>query len=210
MSNEKMITITEGLVELKTLDARIQKEISSNVFIASHLKGKSPNGFSSVDVFNAKVKSTLQSIKDLIARRNKIKSAIVNSNAVTKVTIGSKTYTVAEAIERKQSVALEVQLLSTLMNQFNSCYSQVERSNNQAQERLDKQIETSLGKDAKSNPEDIKTISEIFWNKNDTIVADPIGIREAAETLAKEIDSFRSEVDVRLSISNSTTMIEVV
>jgi molybdopterin synthase catalytic subunit len=57
-----------------------------------------------VDVFANNSKADYQSINDLITRRNRLKSAIILSNATTKVKIGDTVLTVAEVIERKQSL----------------------------------------------------------------------------------------------------------
>ena len=51
--------------------------------------------------FKKRTTSDFQSLNDLIKRRNQVKNAIVSSNAVTKVTVGGQTMTVAEAIEYK-------------------------------------------------------------------------------------------------------------
>ena len=51
--------------------------------------------------------SKLQSANDLINYRRALKSAVLQSNAVTKVTVADKEMTVAEAIEYKNSISLE-------------------------------------------------------------------------------------------------------
>ena len=48
---------------------------------------------------------------DLISRRNKIKSAIIMSNAKTVVEVAGKQMTVAEAIDKKSSIEYEKELL---------------------------------------------------------------------------------------------------
>lgn len=203
------ITITEALATLKNINARITKETNNTVFIASHITGKIPSGYATLEDFTSKAKSSLQSVKDLITRRNAIKSAVVASNAATSVTIGGKTYTVASAIERKTSVELEKALLQRMVTQFAACTQTVDRANKQAQDRLDVLIQNTFGKDAKVSPDDVSALTKSFMQNNETVVADPIGLREACEVMNKEIDDFLTEVDVKLSISNSTTLIEV-
>ena len=202
------ITITEALVELKLLANRITKETGSGNFITSYKIGNAPAGYSSVEAFEAKAKSSYQSILGLIERRNKIKAAIVASNATVSVTIATRTYTVAEAIERKNSIAYEQALLSTLARQCMNIGQTAERANQQAQQKLDQMLETSLGKE-KSNPESIKPISDNFWSVNLTNISDPLSLLEKIESLRNSIDSFLAEVDTRLTISNSTTTVEV-
>jgi hypothetical protein len=203
------ITITEGLAVLKNINARISKETSNSVFIASHTIGKTPVGYANLEDFNSKAKASLQSVKALIDRRNKIKAAIVASNAVTSVAIGKKTYTVAGAIERKTGVALEKELLQKMVQQFSACAQTADRANKQAQDRLDVLIQNTFGKDAKVSPDEIKSLTDSFMSKNETLIADPIGLRDECDKLNQELNDFLTEVDVKLSISNSTSFIEV-
>lgn len=203
------ITVTEGLSVLKNITQKIQKATNESIFITSYTKGKDVNGYASKEDFEAKVKSSYQSIKDLIERRNKLKSAIVGSNATTNVVIGDKSYTVAAAIERKSSIELEKIVLNKMVQQFNQTNSVVERNNNQAQTRLDDLLKTTFGKDSKVNPEDQDSIANSFWNKNQTITCDPLNLRSVIESLSDDINNFVTEVDVKLSISNSTTFIDV-
>jgi hypothetical protein len=203
------ITITEGLVSLKTLNNRIENEITSTTFAVSSQKGKQISGFKSVDDFVARAKSQYQSIVDLINRRNAIKSKIVESNALTKVVIAGTEYTVAGAIERKASVKYELQLINTLQQQFNRATAIADRANTDAQTRLDNLINTTFGKDSKVDATLIKSMSDSFWGENECLVRDPLSITNVVSTMSKDVENFLSNVDVVLSISNATTFIEV-
>ena len=88
------ITITRALVELKTVDKRIEKALEGAVFI-THKCASDENPKHKI------TENRLQQVTDLIERRKNLKAAIVKSNATTKVVIDSNEYTVAEAIERK-------------------------------------------------------------------------------------------------------------
>jgi hypothetical protein len=203
------ITITEGLVNLKTISARIEKEITATTFSIASQKGKQISGFKSVDDFVLKAKAQYQSIVDLINRRNKIKSAIVESNALTKVIIGGTEYTVAGAIERKASVAFEQMLINTLTQQFNKATMLADRANNDAQTRLDNLINTTFGKDSKVDASQQKSISDSFWEQNLSMVRDPLDTIEIVAKMSNDVENFLANVDVALSISNSTHFIEV-
>jgi hypothetical protein len=203
------ITITEGLVNLKTISARIEKEITATTFSIASQKGKQISGFKSVDDFVLKAKAQYQSIVDLINRRNKIKSAIVESNALTKVIIGGTEYTVAGAIERKASVAFEQMLINTLTQQFNKATMLADRANNDAQTRLDNLINTTFGKDSKVDASQQKSISDSFCEQNLSMVRDPLDTIEIVAKMSNDVENFLANVDVALSISNSTHFIEV-
>lgn len=203
------ITITEGLSKLKNLDSRINKEISNSTFFAVFQTGKVPNGYKTVEDFQTKSKAYLQSVTDLIEQRNKIKSAIVASNAVTEITVANKQYTVAGVIERKQSIEFQRQLLQTITNQFTTASRDFDRKSAEIQTKLDNLIEASLGKDAKSNPDDIKSITDNYMGKNGMVLCDPIGAKDIMAKMSNDINDFMTNVDVALSISNATTMIEI-
>ena len=103
MTHETM-TVHKALAELKIIGDRILNTINNIAFIDSVQNGtKKINGVS-VDAYKESIRSCYQKANDLINRRNALKRAVVMSNATTKVTIGDREYTVAEAIEDRKSV----------------------------------------------------------------------------------------------------------
>lgn len=100
MTTEKM-TIHKALCELKTLDARITKSIGETEYVFANKHSNDKVNGMTVAAYCDEIKSGYQRVTDLIKRRDAIKRAVVLSNAVTKVTVGGKEYTVAEAIEMK-------------------------------------------------------------------------------------------------------------
>lgn len=203
------ITITEALSQLKVLDSRINKEIQSQNPIAVCQVGKLPTGFSSIDEFNSNAKSKSKSVLDLIKLRNSIKSEIVKSNALTEVTISGIVYTVAGAIERKNSINYEKELLIQYTSLYNKTLSNQETLTNTAQTKLDSLITATFGKDSKVDPENIKSISDQFWKQNEIKLCDPLKLLDVINTMSNNIEEFISNVDVQLTISNSTQFIEV-
>lgn len=201
-------SITALLCELKLLSARIEKEIAASSFVVCTKADKAPQGFKDVASFNVKAKGSLDSIKAMIARRNKIKAAIVKSNAEVVVKVGTVEYTVAEAIERKNSINFEKSLLSKLMGQFKLAAGQVEMANRQEESRLDQQLLTILGKD-KADATLAKTITDNFWKENKSAMVDPCDAASLSEKLSKDIEDFLSNIDIALSISNAKTEIEI-
>ena len=100
----RKISITEALNELKLYDSKIMKAITNAKLVGAAKKSADKVGVVKKEDFEERAKASYQSVTDLIANRNTLKSAIVKSNAVTEVTINGKTMTVAEAIERKNSI----------------------------------------------------------------------------------------------------------
>ena len=99
----RKMSIQEGLNELKTLDARINKALSAQGQYAVVVTGKRVvRGFESNEKFINKAKAKFDSIQSLIKRRDLIKNAIIKKNAEVEVEIGNQNMTLAEAINKLQ------------------------------------------------------------------------------------------------------------
>lgn len=205
---EKML-VTQALNELKLLDSRIGKEISRSRFIAAAKTSEKkviPN--LSKEDFSKNAKASYQSICDLLARRAAIKAAVVASNAITKVTVNGEEMTVADAIERKTSIEYEKDLLISMKNQLERETSQVNTQNILMENKIDKNIETMLGKDGKTKDEDLDSFMKVFRTANQWSLVDPLGLNDLINELNDRITGFESEVDSALQISNCITWIE--
>lgn len=207
---EKML-VTEGLNELKLLDSRIEKTINNSSFVAGAKKvDKNVRPSLSKEDFNSKAKADYDSVLDLIARRAKIKAAIVASNAVTTVKVGETTMTVAEAIERKSSINYEVMLCQKLLRDYTSAQQSVVQHNYDVDESIEALVTTAYGKESKQSikPEDYEAIAKPYKEANEWALEDPVSANDVAVKLEAEIDDFKSNVDSALQISNCTTYIE--
>ena len=209
--NVRRITITEGLADLKLYSQKIEKKIRQAKFVGAKKKSDDKIDGVKVEEFVDNATEDFQSILDLSENRKKLKSAIVQSNASTEIEIGGKKYTVAQAIERKNSIVLDKDLLNMLKAQYARMTTKVVEENNKVDAQINRMLEAFMGKDSgkKVNETDITAISNPYHEKNDYELIDPIGIAEKIKSLEEDIDEFESNVDRQLSISNSTTYIEV-
>ena len=207
----RKISVTEALKELKLYDQKINKAISSCTFIGAKKKSSDKVGHTLTENFVNNAKAGYQSIKDLESNRAKLKAAVVQSNALTNVEIAGKKYTVAEAIEKKNSIVYKQLLLRAMKEQWASATAQMTRENNKVDNQVDKMLETFLGKDSdkKISESDLSAISDPYRAKNEWELIDPLDLYNEIQELEKEIDEFLADVDTRLSISNSVTYIEV-
>ena len=207
---EKML-VTQALNELKTLDSRIKRAINTADFVASaKICEKNVTSNISKYDFNAKAKADLQSIDDLIARRKNIKSAIVTSNATTKVNVAGVEMTVATAIERKTSIEYERSVLTQIKNQYILAKQRVEAKNTEMESAIERLVNSAFGKDSKTTikPEDYSSIADPYKEKNEWALVDPINALEEIKKREEEIDAFMAEIDTQLQISNCVTEIE--
>ncbi len=207
----RQITVTEALNELKLYDSKINKGISNLQVVAAAKKSSSNVGVKTKDIFCKNAMADYQSVIDLIENRNKIKSAIVKSNAIKEVTINNKTMTVAEAIERKNSIEYEKLLLNKIRLQYTSEYNIVLKENKRVDSKVDELIATLVGKDTdkKLSKDDQENVERPYREKNEFDLVDPLDISEKIKLLETEIDGFLSEVDTALSVVNATTVITV-
>ena len=202
----RQITVTEGLVELKTLDKRIYKAMEKQ-FIAVYMNAEKDS--EKVKEFGKSAKANYQSVVDLIDERAKVKAAIVKSNAETEVTIGGKTMTVAEAIEKKSSIEYQKILHDKLKRAYADAVSISVKQNNVVEGKIDRLLEALVSSDKTVSAEDQKHTAEIYMESNGCFVSDPIGIQNEVDKLDKEITTFEAEVDTVLSISNAKTFITI-
>lgn len=208
------ISVTRALVELKRLDERISKAITGGLFI-SRTVGRDTNkkvagSSDSVTVVEQRIQGSFDKVASLIANREKIKSALVLSNATTHVTVIGRTMTVAEAIELKSTVAFRTTYVGTLRHQLLQERSQVERANL----ALDAEIETSLnalyGADrTKIDAETIKAVGDVKRGQKEAALLDAGKIESKIEAVEADILNLSSELDFVLSESNAKTELEV-
>lgn len=207
----RRISITEALNELKLYDSKILKAITNAKLVGAAKKSSDKVGVFKKEDFEDRAKASYQSVTDLIANRNALKSAIVKSNAVTEVTVNGKTMTVAEAIERKNSIDYDETFLSEMKKQYVHATDTVTKENKKVDNKVDELLATLIGKDSSKeiSKESQEAIEKPYRAKNEYEFIDPIGLLDKIETLEAEIDGFKSEVDTRLAVANSITMIEI-
>lgn len=201
------ISVTRALAEVKSLNDRIEKATRGTTFIGVTVGGKVPNGADLQTTQNT-LKANLQSVQDLITRRQKVKSAIVRSNALTVVTINGVEMTVAEAIERKGSIDKDRALLAVLKAQQAQVRTAIERNNVLMQSKIDAMILTAVGKERKATEEELEAISKPYITSNITAALDPSGLDTVIQKLEDDINGFVFEVDFVLSEANAKTVIE--
>ena len=211
MTTETM-NIHQALVELKTLEKRIEAAIKEGEWVVANKHSNGKIGGIDLKEYMENMKSRHQKVTSLIARAEAIKRAVVNSNAVTKVVIAGKEYTVAEAIEMKNH---GIERLRTLVNRmtydYNNAKYAADRANGEElQRRADDYIKTMIGNtDVKGMTEEVKRMREEFIKAQTVELVDPIGVLKQIELLNEQITSCEVNVDAALSVSNALTTIAI-
>jgi hypothetical protein len=199
------VSVTQALSELKLLRSRIQNATNGSRLIA--LKKKRDMLDSSR--FATEARASYQSFTDLLARYNQLKAAIVLSNATTSVTIGDKTYTVADAVERKRTIEFEKTMLAIMKQQFEQVKREHEAHSVSEQARVERLLQSELSKDSKTNVEVITQLTETFLSQNKAEILDPLNLETKIAEMNRSIEEFETKVDWVLSESNGRTVLSL-
>ena len=203
------ITLTRALSEIKLLDKRIADKLSQSQFVTLKVGNnkKTINGVI-IEEFNTYAKSELQSIEDLITRRTLLKSKLAEANGKSRVKVGEKEYFISEAIEKKNSINLEINLLNTLVKQLNATNQTMQQRNNKMESDLNQLLNTKVANE-KSKDDDTLAFSKSYREMNETLIVDSLNLRAKVEKLGNDIHEFQNNVDFALSEINATTHIEI-
>ena len=211
MTKETM-TVHKALAELKILDDRIEKAIDDSVFcLANKHSNEKVKGIAVVDYVEI-MKGHYNKVTDLTRRKEALKRAVCLSNAVTKVDISGKEFTVVEAIEMKNhGMYFKQLLLDTMKNQYRKAQAEILKQNGKELEERAESYVVGIygGKEGNVSVDYFEKAKSQFIKNNTYELVDPINILEKIETLEKEIAEFTAEVDAALSVSNAITQIEI-
>lgn len=203
------ITIHRALSELKLIGSKIEKGIEEMIPSGHQQKDRLVNGVYERADFENNASAKYQSVIDLIDRRNKIKSAIVIANGITKVTIASKEMTIADAINLKAVIEFRKKLIESLKKKHNQQKAIVEKHNTQVDANALKLAEAALQKqNVKIGDDDVQKVIAPFVEANKAVLVDPLKVETKVQELEKEVSDFEAEVDAVLSEINAVTFIE--
>lgn len=209
MTKQKM-TIHRALSELKLIDSKIEKQINEIVPSGIYQKGKLINNYVKEEDFSTSAKSKFDSVNDLIARKNAIKSAIVEANGVTKVKVSEKEMTIADAINFKAVVKFKKKLIETLKARQQQAVAQLNQQNTVVEQNVQRILEATFGKEnVKAGKEDVESVRKPYMDANEFHLFDPLKVAEKVEAMEKEVGDFEMEVDAVLSEINAVTFIEL-
>lgn len=211
MTTETM-NVHQALAELKMMDKRIQAATREPEWVITNKHSNTKINGVEVKELVEDIKAKYQKVLDLIRRRDAIKRAVVNSNAVTKITVAGKEYTVAEAIDRKNNgVEYQKNLVLRLNHDYLMAKTNADRANGaELERRADDHVRIMVGNsDMKGATAEAVRLRNEFIQAQTTDIIDPIGALAEIEKLNEEVNSFLTNVDAALSVSNALTVIVV-
>ena len=210
---QQTISVTRALAELKNINERINNAIQSGVFLGL-TKGKGSNkvmlGVGEVASSAATIQGSYDKVDSLIAQRQKIKAALVKSNAETTVSFQGREISVAEAIELKSTVSFKELYLGRLRNTKTAALQQVDSYNSKLDTTIQVMLQSVYGADkSKVDPSQYDSIANPQKDKNEVSILDPKGIDKVIEALEESIQSLKTELDFTLSESNARTTVTI-
>lgn len=209
MTTTQTMSIHRALSELKTLNDRIPKVIQEADFIATDRKSAQKINGLSIEDYEKTIQSGFDKAVSLIERRNRLKDAIVQSNAITEVVVAGETMTVAKAIERKSSIANEEKLLSMMVGKRRMAINKLTMENESLPSRLEDYLTAILGNKEHAKKEEVELHTKSFMDRNEYVLIDPLKLDKRIEEWDERITSFKAEVDAVLSESNAITKITI-
>ena len=209
MTTTQTMSIHRALSELKTLKDRIPKAIQEADFIATDRKSAQKINGLSIEDYEKTIQAGFDKAVSLIERRNQLKDAVVQSNAVTEVVVAGETMTVAKAIERKSSIAYEEKLLSMMVAKRRMAINKLSMENDTLPSRLEDYLTAILGNKEHAKKEEVELHTKSFMERNEYVLIDPLKIDKRIEEWEERISSFKAEVDAVLSESNAITKITI-
>ena len=209
MTTETM-NVHQALAELKTMEKRITTAIREQEWVVANKHSNTKIGGVSIEEWKAAVKAQHQKVMDLIRRRDAIKRAVVNSNAVTKLMVAGVEYTVAEAIDRKNNGTQFLAMLAQrIAHDHTMAKTNADRANGpELDRRADEHVRIMIGNgDMKGATAEAQRVRKEFIEAQTTELVDPIGAVKIIAELDEEVSSFLTNVDAALSVSNAVTSI---
>ena len=210
-----VMSVTRALAELKRLDDRLDRMATDQSIFVSVAVGQGDKqkvlGVSdTVQNVVAQIQSNRDRVNSMIELRAKIKAAVVASNAATKVKLGSREMTVAEAIELKKSIDVKRNMLSTYRRQVIQANALVAKQNAALEAQIETNLATIYGNEkGKVDASMFEAIAKPQREQKEASLIDPIKINDLIKSLEEEISLVETELDFSLSEINAKTEIEV-
>ena len=215
MTKENM-TVHKALAELKIIDDRINKAITSGTYVVANKHSNQKIHGMTIDEFKTQMQADFKKVSDLIARRNAIKRAVVASNAVTKVKVGDTEYTVAEAIEMKNhGMEFKDYFMRAISTQYVRAKNELDLNSGDPLEKRAEQYVLSViqaqPKDSKMavDSDAMKNLRAQYIKDNAYDLIDPLNVKSIIDGLDAEVSEFLTEVDAALSVSNAITVLDI-
>ncbi len=214
---EKMI-VTQALDERDLLKKKIRDAIAKCDFVAVQKPGDDviAQDKQKVADYEAEVKASFQSIRDMMDRYTRLDAAILLANATTKIEVAGKTMTRAAAINLRKMMKgqglADTDFTDAMIHKMTTDLDRARLKIARSQEVADRQREVMsnslVSSDKKVLSEDnLKSITAYCDNLVLKLV-DPIDIEKTIADMQEKWDNLSTNLESAIRISNATTYVE--
>lgn len=214
---EKMI-VTQALDERDLLKKKIRDAIAKCDFVAVQKPGDDviAQDKQKVADYEAEVKASFQSIRDMMDRYTRLDAAILLANATTKIEMAGKTMTRAAAINLRKMMKgqglADTDFTDVMIRKMTTDLDRARLKIARSQEVADRQREVMsnslVSSDKKVLSEDnLKSITAYCDNLVLKLV-DPIDIEKTIADMQEKWDNLTTNLESAIRISNATTYVE--
>lgn len=214
---EKMI-VTQALDERDLLKKKIRDAIVKCDFVAVQKPGDDviAQDKQKVADYEAEVKASFQSIRDMMDRYTRLDAAILLANATTKIEVAGKTMTRAAAINLRKMMKgqglADTDFTDAMIRKMTTDLDRARLKIAKSQEVADRQREVMsnslVSSDKKVLSEDnLKSITAYCDNLVLKLV-DPIDIEKTIADMQEKWDNLTTNLESAIRISNATTYVE--
>ena len=214
---EKMI-VTQALDERDLLKKKIRDAIAKCDFVAVQKPGDDviAQDKQKVADYEAEVKASFQSIRDMMDRYTRLDAAILLANATTKIEVAGKTMTRAAAINLRKMMKgqglADTDFTDAMIRKMTIDLERARLKIAKSQEVADRQREVMsnslVSSDKKVLSEDnLKSITAYCDNLVLKLV-DPIDIEKTIADMQEKWDNLTTNLESAIRISNATTYVE--
>lgn len=214
---EKMI-VTQALDERDLLKKKIHDAIKKCDFVAVQKPGDDviAQDKQKVADYEAEVKASFQSIRDMMDRYTRLDAAILLANATTKIEVAGKTMTRAAAINLRKMMKgqglADTDFTDAMIRKMTTDLDRARLKIARSQEVADRQREVMsnslVSSDKKVLSEDnLKSITAYCDNLVLKLV-NPIDIEKAIADMQEKWDNLTTNLESAIRISNATTYVE--
>lgn len=214
---EKMI-VTQALDERDLLKKKIRDAIAKCDFVAVQKPGDDviAQDKQKVADYEAEVKASFQSIRDMMDRYTRLDAAILLANATTRIEVTGKTMTRAAAINLRKMMKgqglADTDFTDAMIHKMTTDLDRARLKIARSQEVADRQREVMsnslVSSDKKVLSEDnLKSITAYCDNLVLKLV-DPIDIEKTIADMQEKWDNLTTNLESAIRISNATTYVE--
>lgn len=214
---EKMI-VTQALDERDLLKKKIRDAIAKCDFVAVQKPGDDviAQDKQKVADYEAEVKASFQSIRDMMDRYTRLDAAILLANATTRIEVAGKTMTRAAAINLRKMMKgqglADTDFTDAMIRKMTTDLERARLKIAKSQEVADRQREVMsnslVSSDKKVLSEDnLKSITAYCDNLVLKLV-DPIDIEKTIADMQEKWDNLTTNLESAIRISNATTYVE--